>query len=584
MAERDELLYLIESSKLINSTLEYDQLLPLIMELTTRALHAEAACLFLVDEPNGQRPSFNEFFSWKLDAQTSYSKDFCRELALRVLDGRRPLLSGDIEGDFPFVRDFQSPQKRPIRTLVCTLLERGGVALGVLEALNKRDGEVFETRDLEIFEALADHISTAITNTRLYRKAVQESKEKHLLLEVGRKISAASLNLNEVLTAMVDGLREVIDYDAAAIFLIDGRTQQIQEKIASGYEPSGSEKISLTIGEGVVGWVVKTGKAALVPDVSREPRYVNARPSTRSEIAVPLFSKGKVIGAFNLESDRLNAYKRENLELLEAFASQAAVSIELARAHQESLEKKHWEEELKIARQIQKTFLPTAEPDIPSYDLAGINIPSEEVGGDYYDFIAIATGQWGLVVGDVAGKGIPASLIMAAFRASLIAEVRNNYSVSVIMAKVNRLLYESTQRHEMVTACYGVLDAPRRVLTYANAGHPPPLLVHARGDYELLTEGGVPLGCFPRSQYAEQRIQLLPGDVLALYTDGIVESFSRRREEFGIPQLAELVVQHRGRPAREILGEVQTAVRQFVEPAPQQDDLTLVILKALPQP
>jgi len=327
-----------------------------------------------------------------------------------------------------------------------------------------------------------------------------------------------------------------------------------------------------------MGWVAKTGKGEIVPDVSQDPRYVVAKDNTKSELAAPLMSKRKVIGVFNLESERLNAYDEEDLLLLTAFASQAAVAVENALLHEEVTQKKLLDKDLALARQIQRSFLPKFRPRIPGFDISGINLPSQQVGGDYYDFIHIADEQLGLVVGDVSGKGISASLIMASFRASLIAEIRNNYAIGKILKKVNNLLYESTEEDKFVSAIYGVLDTGKRVFTYANAGHNPPILFRRGGEIKYLETGGIVLGWLYNSVYQEDRIKLAPEDILVMYTDGVTEAINQQGEEFGVNRLLEIIKGNINLTARALRLKIVEEVRSF---APSQgDDLTLVVVKA----
>jgi sigma-B regulation protein RsbU (phosphoserine phosphatase) len=270
------------------------------------------------------------------------------------------------------------------------------------------------------------------------------------------------------------------------------------------------------------------------------------------------------------------------LALFQKFAQQAALSIEKAQLHQALIEKNKLERELSIAREIQRSFLPRNEPPLSGFEVAGINLPSRLVSGDYYDFIKIVEGQWGLVIGDVSGKGIPASLIMASFRASLLAEIRNNYSIRTIMSKVNRLLWESTDANQFVTAFYGVLDECRRILTYCNAGHNPVLLIHQDGSWIKLETGGLILGAFAHSTYQESYLEIRPHDVLLLYTDGVTEIYDQAEEEFGVDRLLELVKSHRQLSAKELTALVQQQILEFALDKTIQDDFTVVILKALP--
>jgi serine phosphatase RsbU (regulator of sigma subunit) len=318
-----------------------------------------------------------------------------------------------------------------------------------------------------------------------------------------------------------------------------------------------------------------------VPDVATDDRYVNTRDATKSEFAVPIKVSDRTIGVINLESDRLNAYKPEQLTLTSAFASQAAFSIERARLHEQLLAGQKLAEQLHIAREIQESFLPRAQTDIPGYDVHGCNIPSFEVGGDYYDFIKIVESQFGIAIGDVSGKGIPASLIMASFRASLIAEIRNNYAIRTICRKVNNLLYESVRPGSFVTAVYGVLDSKNHVFTFANCGHCLPILLRADDRIEYLREGGPLLGVAPKAEYEERPVYINPGDVLFFYTDGVNEVFDLDNEELGLDRLIETIRNNRERSSKEILDAVHEAVREFASPQHVFDDLTMIVIKRL---
>jgi sigma-B regulation protein RsbU (phosphoserine phosphatase) len=220
-------------------------------------------------------------------------------------------------------------------------------------------------------------------------------------------------------------------------------------------------------------------------------------------------------------------------------------------------------------------------PDIPGYDIHGVNYPSEQVGGDYFDFVPIVEGQWGIAIADVSGKGIPAALIMAGFRASLIAEIRNNYAIRTILRKVNNVLLEMTPRDNFVTAFYGVLDARNHVFTFSNGGHNPPLLLRQNGEVERLKEGGPLVGVIADARYEERPIWLTPGDVLLLYTDGVTEASGADGEEFGEARLIELVGALRDQSAADICNRVHEAVRGFADRRAAVDDITMIAIKVL---
>ncbi len=418
-----------------------------------------------------------------------------------------------------------------------------------------------------------------LEGNRKEERLKSEQLGRELLYQTG-KVLASSLELAEVLEVIMDALKVLIPYDAAGVFLIDKQKQEVEEIATRGYDSSLESDLKLKIGQGLIGWVAKTGQPVIVPDVRLDSRYVTARVTTRSEMVVPITSGERVIGVFNLESDHPDAFREEGLRLLADFAAQAALSIERAQLFAERVQKRRLEGELAIARQIQHSFFPKKVPGLPGFDLYGGNVPSSEVGGDYYDFISIVENQAGIAIADVSGKGIPAALIMAAFRASLKAEIRNNYAIRTIMAKVNSLMHESIEAGNYVTAFYGVLDSQKRIFTFCNAGHNPPLILKADGSREYLTKGGVALGIFGDSAYKEKPYALRGGDVLVFYTDGVTEARNEAEEEFGLPRLEKIVTENRGLPAQEIYRAVEGAVILF-QNYRRQDDFTLIVLKVL---
>jgi sigma-B regulation protein RsbU (phosphoserine phosphatase) len=461
-------------------------------------------------------------------------------------------------------------------------LFRRGAAFAAIECLNPRHGGSFTEQDAAHLEAESEHIAIALDNALLSEETGRRALEREALFEITKTLSAP-LDLDEVIEAIFRALRQVVSYDAAAIYLVNPKTLALEQVADTGYPEGSDEAFGLRVGVGLVGWVAKTGEAVIVPDVKRDSRYVAARPSTRSELATPLVVEGRTIGVFNLESDREDAFHEGHLELLVAFASHAAVAVERARLTRALLERRRLEKELAIAREIQLSFLPKAAPEIPGFDLAGAARPHAEVGGDYFDFIRVSETRLGLAIADSSGKGIPAALLMAGFRMSLLAEIRNEFAIRAVMRKVNSLLHESTERDKFVTAFYGVLDVKNRALIFTNAGHDPPILLRASGAIEHLVDGGVALGVLPDAHYEERPIALSTGDVLLFYTDGVSEAEAPGGEQYGQRRLEQRLVRLRDRSAREILDGVVEEVLAWTGERGQNDDLTLMVVKVLPE-
>jgi sigma-B regulation protein RsbU (phosphoserine phosphatase) len=408
----------------------------------------------------------------------------------------------------------------------------------------------------------------------------QRKLERELLDETGQ-ILARSFAREDVLGRIFGLLRRVVHFDAGGIFLIHPKEGEIAQIVQTGYDQSAIDNLHLKIGQGLVGYAAKSGETIIVPDVTQDERYVNARPATRSTLVVPIQVRDHMLGVLNLESDSLTHFDPNDEWLVQSFADQVAIALDRAELYDQQIEVQRLNEQISVARSIQQSFLPQKPPLLEGYDIAGANFPSEEVGGDYFDFVPIVEGQWGIAIADVSGKGIPAALLMAGFRASLIAEIRNNYAIRTIFRKVNNVLREMTSRDNFITGCYGVLDSRNRVFTFSNAGHNPPILLRASGEVERLAEGGPLIGVIQDAKYQERPIWLGNGDLLMLFTDGVTESMRADGEEFGEERLIDLMRSTRELPASEIVQRIHNEVSEFAGERKRLDDVTLIAVKML---
>ena len=413
-----------------------------------------------------------------------------------------------------------------------------------------------------------------------------------MLLDITKTISR-SLDLDEVLNLVMDTLDSLIPYDAAGIYLVKcsrpraeweggpDETCVFHTQAVRGYDIDDMQELHLKMGEGLIGHVALSGKPFISPDVRKEPRYVNARAHTRSEMVAPIISNEEVIGVFDLESDELNAYSKDDLEVLMLLASQVAIIIEKVMLHEQLIEKQRLQAQLEIARQVQLELLPPRDPKLEGFDISAYNFPTEEVSGDYYDWVRLYEDQIGIVIADVSGKGVPAALLMAFLRASLRAASHIGYAPHISMSKVNYLLWESIERNQFVTAFYGILDATNRTLAYSNAGHNPPVLIDANGEAQFEERGGVPLGMFRDSRYYEYYETIEPGQILVLYTDGVTEATNPAGEEYGRDRLVAAIRQSRELSAREMIDFLHRDLIDWTDGQGATDDVTFFIVKAL---
>jgi sigma-B regulation protein RsbU (phosphoserine phosphatase) len=386
----------------------------------------------------------------------------------------------------------------------------------------------------------------------------------------------------------MDTVGSLIPFDAAGIYLIEpqlinGETQYLfKSRAIRGYHVSFAMiEPRLKLGEGFIGHVAQTGKPLISPDVSRDARYFPARERTKSEMVAPIISNDEVIGVFDLESDSLNAYEEDDLQILLLLASQVAIIIEKVQLHEQVVEKNRLQTQLEIARQVQLELLPAADPQIEGFDISAYIFPTEEVSGDYYDWVTMFEDQIGVIVADAVGKGIPAALLMSFLRAALRSGVQIGYAPHIALSKVGNLLWDSVESNQFITAIYGILDATNRTFVFSNAGHNPPLLIKPSGEYRFVEYGDLPLGMFQNSHYHQHFIKFDEKQVMVLYTDGITESAKENGEEYGQERFAKRVLEGIELPAKELIDFIRKGVADFTERKFLDDDGTLFIVKAI---
>jgi len=325
--------------------------------------------------------------------------------------------------------------------------------------------------------------------------------------------------------------------------------------------------------EGLVGYVAATGQMRYAPDVTLDPYYMVCEKDTRSEVAIPLHVEGELVGVFTASHHELDAFDADQLWLFQALCQHIAVAVQNAcRFQQERSEREKMSREAQEARSIQQALLPKSSPFIPGFAVSGLSISAGAIGGDWYDFIDLGDGRWGLVLADVSGKGTAAALLMSATRAVLRSLAENSCTPAEVLSKLNHLLVEDLPSGRFVTMVYAVLDPGKGTLTYASAGHLPPLLVDSSGARFLETEMGLPLG-IRHGSFSETTVELPEQFRVALYSDGITEATNPEDEEYGAARLATHVQRPDACPDS-LLGDV----RSFANGAGLRDDATVIML------
>jgi sigma-B regulation protein RsbU (phosphoserine phosphatase) len=464
-------------------------------------------------------------------------------------------------------------------------LRRKGKVLGVLNLLSATPGQFTDT-DEAILRQFAAAVAVAIENARLFEQQKRHAETLETLAQIGREV-ASILDLDELLTSIAQHVRCVINYRTFGILLLDPDTNRLEMKLAVKYGEHANPP-SVRLGEGLCGYAALHKEPVLVPDVSKDPRYIPFVEDARSELVIPLLVKDRCIGVFDLESPELDAFTRAHQEILTLLASQAAVAIENARLYETVRANEiRLESELHFAQRVQAALLPAGLPKrMKGVDVAGRFAPARELGGDLYDFLSPEPNSLIVAVGDVSGKGVPAALY-SAFAGELVRSrtFRRRYlpepsSPSGVLASMNTILNERDLFGYYCTLCYAQFDLKRRAVVLANAGLPYP--VRAAGDAcETIELPGVPLGAFAGSAYDDLRFDLNAGDLFVFCTDGVFEAMDAGGREFGRARLLEAVSAARGQPASAVVDAIFEAVQRFRGEEPPNDDMTAVAVRLL---
>jgi phosphoserine phosphatase RsbU/P len=331
----------------------------------------------------------------------------------------------------------------------------------------------------------------------------------------------------------------------------------------------------LKLGDGMVGHVATTGKMHYAPDVTLDPYYIACEPDTRSEVAIPLQREGKLVGVFTASHCEANAFCSDQLSLLQGLCDHVAVAVHNARLFGDEREQRErMSREAEEARSIQQALLPRSSPLIPGFSVSGLSIPAGLVGGDWYDFIPLANGRWGLVLADVSGKGTAAALLMSATRGMLRSLALTGSGPAEVLTRLNNMMIEDFPSGRFVTMVYAELDPSSHVLRIANAGHLAPLLVEPSGHRWINHEHGLPLG-ISASKFSEAEVTLGEHSRLAFYSDGITEAEIESGEEYGAQRLLAQM-----QSPDVTLDGLLADVRKFANGNGLRDDATVILITA----
>ncbi len=404
----------------------------------------------------------------------------------------------------------------------------------------------------------------------------QRIEELLLLQRVAQRINSI-LDLDVLLEEVVTDVAQTFGYSRSGILFKDEKTDELVIAAVSGWTVNYHVKGDrFKIGEyGIIGQVGLNEQTYYAPDVTKDPHYQVSEESTRSELDIPLKVHGKLIGVFSFQHKDFDAFPESRIQLLEALAGHVATAIENARLFQnERREKDRMARELEEARTVQLSLFPNLTPALSGFEISGLCIPCYEVGGDWFDYILLKDGKIGLVLADISGKGMSAALLMASTRSILRSAAIRESSPAKVLNEVNLVLIDDFPKTRFVTMIYAVLDTVNKTLTFANAGHHPPLVSDASGVRNLKFESALPLG-IKDFKFNEYQIKIASGSRLLFYSDGISETMNGSFEEFGTERLINLFASETSN-VQSILDEVG----KFSGDNPASDDMTLLMIKA----
>lgn len=499
---------------------------------------------------------------------------------------------------------------------ICAPLNLRGEVLGVINVNHKRlseDGEFleFDQDDLLLARVLANQSAIAIADAQALETAREHERLKRthsileerigdlegqaLALEVVSQVTdrvVSSGTLEEVLDEIIRNTTGLLQAERGSVMLIEPGGEEMRMHAAVGIEEEVVHRARAEVGVGIAGGVAQTGEAMLIEDIAREVNDADAPVDRRqqyrneSAICVPLKIKGEILGVLNL-NDRLDdrCFRSEDLFVAQVVANQAAVAITNSRLLQRSVEAAGVQRALELAREIQRSFLPDL-PELRGFDIAGYSESCDETGGDYIDYgphsdaSGQATDRLFLAIGDVSGHGVGSALIMATSRAFLRALLTQSDDLAEVFERLNRLVGRDVQRGQFMTLFAGIADPVAGTLTYTSAGHDPALLWRAgQATVEELGATGPPVGVVPDGAFPTEQVEVGPGDLLVLTTDGVWEPTSPSGESFGRERLKEVVLASASRSPEQVVEAIHREVLGFRGTTRLRDDFSLVVLR-----
>jgi phosphoserine phosphatase RsbU/P len=562
---------LLDVADVLATSLDLDTTIRRVAEVVRRVIDYEIFAILLLNEKTQEL---------RFRFQVGYPAEFAERSRIKVGEGvtglaaqtRQAVLIDDVASDARYIAAVPNVRSE----LAVPLITKNRV-IGVID-IEAREPGYFTEEHRRVLTLVASRMAAGIENAQLYTRTTKQARILLLLNEIARELTSI-LNLDELLGRIAELVRRLIDYQMFSILLLDAGGEKLQHRFSLRFNENIHLKHEIPLGRGIVGTAAQSKQAVLVPDVRKDSRYVEANPETRSELAVPLIYKDKVIGVLDLEHTRRGFFTEEHQRTMTTLAAQIAIAIENARLYEQiEQQERRLERDLSLARELQGRLLPQSRPKLAHLDVAAKFVPARTIGGDLYDFIPYSMSRLGIVIGDVSGKGAPAAIYAALVSGILRSHAPIEPSPAEMLAAVNLSLAERRIEAQFVSLIYSVWDDETRTLTVSNSGLPRPIYVHA-GRNEVIEATGLPLGLFDDAEYDEFKFKMKPGDMFVFFSDGILDARNRKGEMFGRGRVEQIIGECSGSSADCVVDLLFKAVAEHAAGVETFDDQTVVAIR-----
>jgi sigma-B regulation protein RsbU (phosphoserine phosphatase) len=568
--ETADLNYLVQLADALNTTLDLQTLLNRTSELVRSVIHYRIFAILLL---NDRSKELRMRFQIGHTSQTERLRiPLGRGVVGQVALTRLPILLNDVTSS-----EFYLDVNPGVRSELAVPLIAKNRLIGVIDLESEQAG-YFRPEHLHLLTLTASRIAQAIENARLYARVSRQAKSLEVLNEIAVELTSI-LDLDPLLERVGQLLRRLIDYQMFTVLLLDEKGETLITRYAWRFGYAHAPLRRLSVASGLVGAAVREWRLINVPDVLKDSRYLPMNPETRSELIVPLFYKGRIIGVLDLEHTRSHFFNHEHERMLTTLAGQIAIAIENARLYQAvRRQEAQLEKDIAMAREVQLRLLPREAPSHPHAEMAVRFLPARTIGGDLYDFLNYGPGRTAIVLGDVSGKAAPAALFAALVSGIMRAAAAQLPEPALMMALLNDALQERKLDSQYVTLLFAVWNDEDQTLQVANSGAIQPLFCRA-GESVVVKAEGFPLGLFPNVTYEEFSVATQPGDILIFISDGILDAEDDKGDMYGDERLSSLLCSLRHQSAQQIADAILADVSSFQGTHDRFDDETIIVLK-----